>query len=243
MEYKANFLGAILIEIVWLSSQILFFHSIFQFTGSLGGWSEGEIWFFVGSTIFVDALYMFFLHDNMKSFSNLIRNGLMDFHLLRPISALFLACFRHVNVISAFNFICAFVILATSIVRFHLEVDFLHLVLWFVYIFLGFSIVAGLAIIVCSLAFWTTQTSYLMWLFHELYRTGFRPESFYGPLLRRILLSFFPAAFFISIPTQIALGKLQGAWFLYPWLLASGIILATKLLWRAGVKNYEGALS
>ena len=244
LEFKIDFAGRLSIELVWIGTQLIFFKSTFQFLQSLAGWSVSEIWFFVGSLIFVDGLMMGFFHDNQNRFGQVIRLGLLDFYLLYPVSSRFLANLRFVNVISLINMFIACGILGWASHLPGLHLDFTAWLLWFVYMILGAVLIGSLGIIIASLAFWTTQTSNLMWLFYELYRLGHRPESLYAPWLRRLLIGVFPAAFFISIPVQIALGKVHGiAWYLAPFLWTAAALWASRWVWKLGLKRYESAMS
>jgi ABC-2 type transport system permease protein len=239
VEYRGDLIGGVALEITWLSSLFLFYKTIFGQVSQVGSWNESEMLFFASSVFLVDALYMVLLSKNSQKFSDTIRSGIFDFYLLRPFSALFLSSFRYINVTGFFNLFVALFLAWKSGV--HLSP--LSFSIWFVYCFLGWLITYALFIVTASLAFWTTQTSSLQWLFFELYRLGHRPDDLYVFWLRRFLLVGFPAAFIISIPVKLALGKLDGIWFFWPlvWVMGAGLVAA--VVWRRGLKLYEGALS
>ncbi len=243
LEYRSNLAGRILIEIVWISTQVLFFKTLYAQTGSIGGWTEGEIYLFVGSLYFVDGLQMILMHDNQQKFSDSIRNGLFDFYLLRPVSTLFLSLFRYVNVACLFNLVVALGLMVWPFATGLLVFSWTTVGILAVYLPLGFLLLTCMLVFILSIGFWATQTSNLLWLFYEIYRLGWRPEGYYAPWLRRVLLSVFPAAFFISVPVQLALGKLGGAWFLAPWAFVGLGLMGASFLWKRGLRNYEGALS
>lgn len=241
LEFKSNFVGRIFIEMVWIFTQVVFFGVVNAQVGHLGNLRGDEIWLFTGSIFFVDGLFMMFLHDNQKDFGSMVGGGLLDYHLTRPLSALFLACFRNVNTISLFNILVATSIVVWSGVRLHL--DALAWVTWFACILLGFGLILCLTIATCAISFWTTRSANLVWLMFELYRLGWRPESLYAPWMRRLLIVVFPAAFFISIPVQLSLGRLGPEWIAYTLLavtIAGGL---TATLWVRGLRRYEGAMS
>lgn len=240
LEFRADFIGRIAVEAVWIASQVLTYVAAFRHSETLGGWTKPEIGFFLGSLIILDGVYTIFLYPNQNKFGSLLRNGQFDFYLLYPLPAIFLSFFRFVNVHGIINVSLGVALLAWQLSTHPLHVNWF---LWALYLPLGTLTVACLGIFVTTLGFWTTQTTNLVWCFFELYRLGFRPESFYNPWMRRFLLSVFPAAFFFSIPTQLALGKLGGWWLIFPWLITGASIAAVLLLWRTGVKRYEGALS
>lgn len=243
LEYKTNFIGQLITEVVWITTQLIFFKAIFLQVDSFAGWNESEIYFFVGSLYLVDGLHVTLISKNQNTFGSLIRNGLFDFYLLRPVSAYFMSLFRYVNIPGFVNLISAILIVAYSL-SLDLSISAGAMALWLVHIFLGFMLLACLGSFACSMAFWATQVANLNWLFYELYRLGWRPESLYPNIVRRFLLGVFPAAFFISIPSQIALGKIDGLlWNLAPFGWVAIAALATNFVWRKGIVRYEGALS
>lgn len=241
LEFKTNFLGRVFVEAIWMSTQILFYVTALKLVDHIGNLSGDELWFFMGTTFFVDGLFMLFSYDNQKEFSRMVRGGLLDFHLLRPLSSLFLANFRLVNAVSLFNIVIATGVLTWSALR--LGLGWENLLLWGFYVGVGFTLICCFVILICSVAFWTTQSTNILWIFFEIYRLSWRPETIYGPWLRRMLMSIFPAALFMSIPVQIALGKRGGVWYVYPILVAGFFMALTLAVWKRGLRRYEGAMS
>lgn len=243
LEFKAQFLGRAWIEVVWLSTQIIFFLSLFKLTPDLAGWKKDEMFFFIANIYFVDAMYMMLMHENFQKFSTILRNGLFDTYLLRPVNSLFLGCFREVLPVALINLLAALSFYVWCFFFSPLSITGTGILINFIYVILGSFILLSFGVIICSLGFWTTQNRSLGWLFFELYRLGQRPEGLYSMRMRRFLLYVFPAAAFISIPTQLALGKMQGPfWFLLPWAIAFVVGTMALWTWKKGIANYEGAL-
>ena len=241
LEFKVNFIGRATVEIVWILTQVLFFKAVFGQTTSLAGWTQSEMALFVAVLILVDGLLMLAFHDNQIQSGAMIRDGTLDVQLLRPISSLFLVNFRLVNVTSTVNVACGLFLLVKALMGLHLGLS--ALVTLLIYSLVGFVTIVSLGVFVVAIGFWTIQNANLVWLFYELYRLGFRPESLYTQWIRRLLLSVFPAAFFVSIPVQLALGKISGIWYLWPWVIAGLSMLVAATIWNKGIKKYEGALS
>lgn len=243
-EFKYELMSRMIVEIIWMSSQVLFFVSVFQFTDRLAGWTKAEMIFFTGTTIFVDGIMMALFHDNLNRMGRLIRLGLMDFYLLYPGSVTFLANFRFVNVIAfCSNALTGLLVCAWASTLPGIDLNFMSILIWFVYALLGAALVICLGMSVAASVFWTTQSSSTSWIYFELYRLSFRPESLYGPWIQRFLLYVFPAALFMSVPVQLALGKLDGLWFVYPWIILAIAMAVTRKIWKRGLAQYEGALS
>ncbi|MEO5668691.1 MAG: ABC-2 family transporter protein [Bdellovibrionota bacterium] len=243
LEYKANMLGRFLTETIWLAGQLLFFKAIFLQVPQFAGWTEAEIYFFVGSLYLVDGSFMLLLSENQNRFGDLVRNGLFDFYLLRPRSAFFMACFRHLNIAGFVNLSGGILLSVWALTRGGISLTGPQIAVWLLYLAVGFGLLVCLLMGICCLAFWITQTANLNWLFFELYRLGWRPENLYPLWMRRFLWAIFPAAFLISVPVQLTLGKLSGAWYVYPWIWLAVVAFALRIVWNKGVARYEGALS
>ncbi len=239
LEYRGDLLGGLVLEVVWLSTLYLFNKAVYSQVTHVGQWNESEMLFFTASVFFVDSLYMIFISKNSQRFSETIRSGIFDFYLLRPFSALFLSTFRYINITGFFNLAMAIILAWTA----NVGLTPMGFVIWLFYGILGCVLLYVLLILISSLAFWTTQTSSLQWLFFELYRLGHRPDDVYASWIRRFIIGIFPAALFISIPVKLSLGKLGGLWFLWPFVWVGIGVLAARSLWRRGLRSYEGALS
>lgn len=243
MEYKTNFIGRSVVEVLWIGTQIVFFEAVFSQVGLLKGWNHTEMLFFCGSMFLVDGFYMMTLHDNMTGFGRLMRSGLFDFYLLRPVSALFLGVFRNVNAISMVNMAFGIGVSAWAIRTGDLSLSGTDLLVWAFYLLLGAWMVVMLGVFIMSFGFWVVHTQPLVWLFFEFYRLSFRPDDLYAAWLRRILLSVFPAALFVSMPVRLALGKETGTqWMLYPVVAVITMTSLAVFTWNRGIKRYEGAM-
>lgn len=244
VEYRTNFFGRSFTEVLWISSQILFAYSITGHSSTILGWRSEELLVFFGFMTLLDALFMLFIHDNLREFESLIKNGTFDFHLLRPVNTVFLSTMRFPNAVSLVNLSYSIGIIIYASIKLDVTLSLLTLLAGIIYFLLGFLLVFLLNVFIMSLGFWMTRTNMLVWLFFEFYRLSFRPDDFYFHWLRRILLSIFPAAFFISIPVKIFLGKALESWMWFmPWILLVIGFITVRTMWQKGIKNYEGALS
>ena len=244
LEYRINFVGRSLVEILFISSNFLFAQSIGSKGGLILGWAPEELILFFGAVFLLDALFMLLLHDNLTEFDSLIRQGTFDFHLLRPVNSLFLTAFRFPNAISVVNFVLSLGVILYAFSQLPEAPPLLSIFLGILYLILGFLLVIALNVLIFCFGFYMIRSDMLVWMFFEFYRLSFRPDDFYFAWLRRILFTFFPAAFFVSIPVKIFLNKPLSGWlWAAPWAY---ILLAYFLLsffWKRGIMRYEGALS
>ena len=69
MEFKANFISNIGVDLIYYMSLYLFYHVIFQFTDTIGEFTKETVIIFMVVTYMTDAVYEFFFSGNIYSFN------------------------------------------------------------------------------------------------------------------------------------------------------------------------------
>ena len=95
MEFKANFIAHIMVDIIYYSSLYMFYYVIFQFTDTIGSFTKETVIIFMIVTYMIDAVYEFFFSGNIYSFNQMIVKGNLDFILTKPINSQFLLSLRY----------------------------------------------------------------------------------------------------------------------------------------------------
>ncbi len=90
MEFKANFIAHIAVDLIYYTSLYLFYYVIFQFTDTIGSFTKETVIIFMIVTYMVDAFYEFFFSGNIYSFNQMIVKGNLDFILTKPVNSQFL---------------------------------------------------------------------------------------------------------------------------------------------------------
>ncbi|MDH5656321.1 MAG: hypothetical protein OEZ34_10455, partial [Spirochaetia bacterium] len=65
MEFRMDFFFRIFMDVVYYSINIIFYRVLFLHTPHIAGWGENEIMVFVAGFLFVDALIMTVIGNNM----------------------------------------------------------------------------------------------------------------------------------------------------------------------------------
>ena len=82
MEYKANFLGGLFIDVIFYGIQFFFFSVIYSYVEALGVFSREDVIIFLIVTFLVDTFYMFFFAGNVFNLNRWMVRGDLDFFLL-----------------------------------------------------------------------------------------------------------------------------------------------------------------
>ncbi|MGZ3699175.1 MAG: ABC-2 family transporter protein, partial [Bdellovibrionota bacterium] len=103
--YRTNFLTSVMTDLIWIAVEFSLFKVIYSNTSSLGGWSQEQVFFFLGIFFASDALFTTFFARNFWQFSDLVNKGELDILLTKPIHPLFLALTRWINITASFNIV------------------------------------------------------------------------------------------------------------------------------------------
>src|SRR4051812_9993070 len=93
-EYRANFVIGLVEGLIQLALAVLTFGLLYQFTDQVAGWTQAQILMLVGMYRAVDGVFSLLLAPNLLRISGYIRQGDMDFILLRPVSSQFYVSLR-----------------------------------------------------------------------------------------------------------------------------------------------------
>jgi len=95
MEFKANFIGLLFVDIVYYGSHLLFFTIIFGYVDALQEFTKPDVMTFLVVTFLMDTMYMFAFAGNLGKLNQMIVKGDLDFVLLKPVNSQFFISFRY----------------------------------------------------------------------------------------------------------------------------------------------------
>ena len=65
LEFKANFLGGLIVDIIFYGIQFFFFSIIYSYVNALGDFTREDVMIFLVITFLADTFYMFFFSGNV----------------------------------------------------------------------------------------------------------------------------------------------------------------------------------
>lgn len=247
LAFRGNFLAKITVELLWLGILLLFYRTIFTKTSLVAGWSENEYLFFVGCYFALEGVIETFFLENSVNFADLIRNGDLDFYLLRPIDEQFLISCRSIDWSTAPN-----VLLGMGVMGFALRdaavVPSAGQAAAFVGLFAGGVALAYSFLLMLSAgAVWLTRNQSLMelwWLFtslmrypREIYRGGWAtPLGFVFSFIIPIMLV-------VHVPASTMVKTLEPALAVYAAGAAVVMLVISRAFLRYALRCYRSASS
>lgn len=241
LQYRINFVVQLLQSVIALATTLIVLTLIFQQTDALGDWTRPQLLVVVGVFTIVGGIVGFAIEPNMGRLISDIRLGTFDYLLTKPADAQLLVSVREFRVWRLTDVAIGLGVAIWGLASGDGSVGWQEIG--------GFAltIVAGcLALYCCWLAltigaFWFVRMEQLQELFTGLSRAGQYPVGIYPGWLRFTLSFLVPLGFAITVPAQALTGRLSLTRFFVTLAFGVGAVLATRLLWRFGVRRYSGA--
>ncbi len=241
MEYRADFFARIIASLLGMITTLGGLTVVFQYTSTIRGWSLPQVIVLLAVYYLLNGLIEMFIAPNMRQIMEQVRQGTLDFVLLKPLSAQFLATFRQVNIWRGVNVMLGIALAIYSIRKLSLHVGPAQAAAFVITLTAGLAIVYSFWLILVTLTFWVTRIDNLEQVMWQAFEAGRYPIDIYPGWLRGGLTYVIPVAFIITVPAEALAGK--GGPLQVPIALFVGAAMLTlaSLFWRFGLKHYTGA--
>lgn len=239
--YRSNSLLMGLAPVIWAFTFVIFLSVIFKEQKELGGWNHLELIFLLGVQEIIFMSTWMTVIKNLQEFSEWVRLGKFDLILLRPLNHRFWVSFNSVDITGILGLINALAITVFSL--FKLKIQFIpgRFFFFLVGLIIAYSLVYFLAFIFSALSFFLIKSEIFHNLLLELWDFSRYPASIYDNWFRIFLLFFIPVLFFSYVPSAILLGKISWSYDFLGILLTLLLYFISTILWRKGLRRYQGA--
>jgi ABC-2 type transport system permease protein len=240
--YRTNFITMVIVDVIWLSVEYALFAVIYSNTPSLAGWTQPQVFFFLGVFFASDALFTTFFQRNFWNFSDLVNKGELDILLTKPAHPVFLALTRWINITAVFNLMLGIGIM----IRFAEEAGFQGGARWAlvpVWLVIGVAAATELRFAFSIWIFWTDRSWALSRLYYQFFAFATKPDALYPKFIRYTILTALPFAFIGSVPARALLHGVEP----HEWIRIAAVLVAFTLFnayfWRKGLQRYQSASS
>jgi ABC-2 type transport system permease protein len=240
--YRTNFLTAVTVDVIWIGVELSLFSVLYANVNTLGGWTQPQVFFFLGIFFASDALFTVFFQRNFWNFSDLVNKGELDILLTKPIHPLFLALSRSINLTASFNMVLG---LAISI-RYADAAGFkggLHWLEVGVWLIVGLIAALLLRFTFSIWVFWTDRSWALSRMYYQFFAFATKPDTIYPKAIRYLILTALPFAFIGSVPARALLYGLKPYEYGSLFSVLFIFFLLNSFLWKRGLGRYQSASS
>ncbi|MCG8339189.1 MAG: ABC-2 family transporter protein [Proteobacteria bacterium] len=241
MSFRMHFVLLIVMDVFFYASVFATVDIIYNHVQTIGTWNREQLMFFMSFVLAVNHLQMSFLAPNFWELSLLIRQGGLDFILVKPASSLFSVYFRRISAGST----PLFVIPWSCMIYFGIDLGFSWLV-WVILPFLvalAFMLTGLIEIIISCSMFWMLEGTGINFLRMQLQQVSRWPDFIYANLIRKVLTFVIPVLLIFNAPNRFLFD-------IKDWIPLAGMIAAITIgstivhfLWRICLNAYESASS
>jgi ABC-2 type transport system permease protein len=246
MNFKANFLLWMAVELLWFLGQIVFIEVLFQYVNTIGEWTKWEVVLLIGTHQIIAQIFQAFFYVNVANVPELVRTGKLDFMLLLPVDSQFAVSTRQFGLDNLINALVGVAIVIFALAKMHVVPGAVQILLYIPAIALGVAIHYSIMFFLVTMSFWIVRAQGLVFGYYNLFNIARYPDSIFGKGMFRFVFSWvIPVIVVANIPARL-LGRI----FYEPVTLmlhligaAALAVLITRTFWYFALRRYSSASS
>lgn len=243
LEFRANVLFWTIMDFIFLGLLVFSVDLIFGQVNSIAGWSKDQILLLVyTASLFEDFQWTVYL-QGLGSYSDSVRNGKLDYLLLKPVNTRFLVSFRYFEFDHYLRIVLIGFLLIKQMGVLGINAEISNWLGFSVLFLVGQFIVYNFSFMITTLSFWFIRVFNFNAVYESVTEIGRYPTGIFKGLTKLTLVYFIPAAFVSYYPVMWLLGNRNVELFLLPPVFTLISYLFSHWLWRKGLRHYSSASS
>ncbi len=246
LAYRGDFAMGLVRNCGLIALSIVFYQVLFMRTGSIAGWSEREVLLLFGTFRIVKGVLYFFVEDNIGAIPGLVRDGQLDFVLLKPVSARFLLTCARVNPGAIVNALIGVGLVIYGLGGVHTApgpgaLAALVYAAYAALIVCAVVIFYNMLFMLITVSFWAVNVDGLQYLFDELLNMAGLPISVYRGALGLVFSYLLPLGVAATVPAGLLTGRHDPVFYVYAPVCALATGVLSQWLWRRAIGSYTSA--
>lgn len=243
LMFRFDFFLWAMVELFWMTVNLLLISVIYRHTDSVAGWSKYEMMLLVGTSLLVQRFLMGFFWSSLFEMGRNIRSGNFDFVLAQPGNVLFMASTRKLDPDSLANSLVAMGVVAYAAHQLHLHPSLLQLAVYALMIACGIVIHYSMLVLTISLAFWLTSAQGLEGSYFTLSEFSRLPRQAFKGFASLLFVWILPVVVVSNAPANTLIHGFQPQW-IFGLVAATAIWFVTAVfVFHRGLRRYASASS
>jgi len=243
LMFRGDFFVWSLVELFWMSVNLLLISVIYRHTNSIAGWGKYEMVLLVGTSMLVQRLLMGFFWSSIFEMGRNVRSGHFDFFLAQPGNVMFMATTRKLDPDGLINSFVAggVVIYAARQLGLHPSVG--DVVLYLCMILSGLAIHYSILVLSIVPVFWLTSAQGIEGSYFTLTEFSRLPREAFKGMGSLLFVWLLPVVVVSNAPAHTLLHGFDLRWTLWLVAVAAGWFGAAVLVFNRGLRRYSSASS
>ena len=243
LEYKTNIIIDLITAILSLIGSIFLLSIFFQNSGSIGGWEFEEALIIQGIYTILNGITNTWFNPNLTEIVKHIREGTLDFVLLKPIDSQFFISLKRINPSGFLEIMLGFCLLLFCIRINEINFNLSFLTFSLITIICSIAILYSLWFFISTTTIWFVKTWNATEVLRSFLYIGRFPLNSFSFSLRIFFSVFIPIAFITTIPSEVFLGVSQAWKILLEVIVAMIFLTSSRNFWLFALKFYTSASS
>jgi len=243
LEYKTNILIDLVTAILSLIGSIFLLSIFFQNNSIIGGWQFEQALIIQGIYTILNGITNTWFNPNLTEIVKHIREGTLDFVLLKPIDSQFFISLKKINPSGLLEIILGFCLLLFCVRINQINLDLGFLTLFSITLICSISILYSLWFFISTTTIWFVKTWNATEVLRSFLYIGRFPLNSFSFSLRIFFSVFIPIAFITTIPSEVFLGLSQLWKILLEVIVAIIFLFNSRKFWLFASRFYSSASS
>lgn len=246
MMFRGDFIVWALVELFWMTVNLLLISVIYRHTDSIAGWNKYEMMLLVGTSMLIQRFLMGFFWSSLFEMGRNVRSGYFDFFLAQPGNVMFMATTRKLDPDSLLNAVVAASVVVYAARQLGLDPSAGQIALYVAMLFCGLVIHYSILVLSISTVFWLTSAQGVEGTYFTLTEFSRLPrEAFKGILTQVLFVWLLPVVVISNAPARTLLDRFEHdwRWIAGPFLFAALWFGIAVFVFHRGLRRYASASS
>jgi len=243
LEYKTNILVDLSTAILSLTGSIFLLSIFYQNNENLAGWEFKQALIIQSIYTILNGITNTWFNPNLTEIVKHIREGTLDFVLLKPIDSQFFISLKKINPSGILEIILGICLLFYCIKINQINFNLSFLTLCLITIICSICILYSLWFFISTTTIWFVKTWNAIEVLRSFLYIGRFPLNSFSFSLRIFFSIFIPIAFITTIPSEVFLGVSQLWKIVLEVIVAAVFLITSRKFWLFAIKFYSSASS
>jgi ABC-2 type transport system permease protein len=243
LMFRGDFFVWSLVELFWMSVNLLLISVIYRHTESIAGWNKYEMMLLVGTSMLIQRFLMGFFWSSIFEFGRNVRSGNFDFFLAQPGNVMFMTTTRKLDPDGLLNSFVAMGVVAYAARQLGLSPDAWQLALYALLVACGLVIHYSILVISTSAVFWLTSAQGVEGGYFTLTEFSRLPREAFKGVTDLLFVWLLPVVVVSNAPARVLLRGFEPAWALWLVGLAALWFGLAVFIFHRGLRRYASASS
>lgn len=243
MHYRWDFMLDGAMGVLWTIFALIPLALVFQERRMIAGWEYGEALVVVGWFTLLDGVLKGAINPSLSTVIEHIRQGTLDFVLLKPADSQFLVSTARFMPWRALSLVASGAVFVYAFLELGRVPTLLSTLTALVMLAAGILVLYSLWILVISVAFRAVRVDNLRYLFESIFDAARWPASVFKGALSFVFTFVIPLALMTTYPAEALLGKIRVERVAGALFGAMTFATLARAVWLRAIRSYTSASS